>query len=75
MLSAKERGAGTAPNDNRRGKSYRSRRGESSLKLEIGELLFCLQFPVGRELSHCGWELLERRLRRRTDLVHAGGAA
>ena len=44
-------------------KSYREAMSPSSLKSEIGILLLCLQFPVGRELSQIGWMLLERLLR------------
>ena len=36
----------------------------STLKSEIGILLLCLQFPVGREPSQIGWTLFERLLRR-----------
>ena len=69
MLSTKEGAACTAPNDIRQNKSYRSRLTESSLKLEIGELLFCLQFPVGRELRHIGWRLLEQLICRRAEHI------
>jgi hypothetical protein len=34
----------------------------SSIKSEIGVLLLCLQFPIGREVSQIGWMLFERLL-------------
>ena len=35
-----------------------------NIRHEIGELLWCLQFPIGQELSQIGWGLLERMLHR-----------
>ena len=66
MLAQKGGVAGAAPHDNQHDKSYRSSEVQSSrsLKQQIGTLLYCLQFPVGSELSHTGWGLLERLLRR-----------
>lgn len=54
------------PKNNRQNESYRSGllTSRKNLKIEVGELLFCLKFPVGRELSQIGWGLLERLLRR-----------
>lgn len=40
----------------------------ANLKEQIGELLFCLEFPVGKELSRIGWGLFERQLRQYVDL-------
>ena len=57
MLSAKERAAGTAPNNNRRNKSYRSRRNRSSIKLAIGELLL-----FGNKQREEFWQLFESLL-------------
>jgi hypothetical protein len=48
---------------------YQKSKPLSILKSEIGILLFCLQFPVGQELSQVGWELFERLLRRYVDLI------
>ena len=45
-------------------KTYQVCASESSLKSEIGTLLLCLQFPIGKELSQIGWVLFERLLRR-----------
>lgn len=49
-------------------KAYQKDTPVSSLKSEIGTLLFCLQFPVGPELSQAGWVLFERLLRRHIGL-------
>lgn len=69
MLGAKERAAGTAPKNNLHVESYPNSTQESSknIKQDIGELLWCLQFPVG-ELSQVGWALFERLLRRHVAL-------
>ena len=66
MLRQKERAAGAAPKSELRFKSYRGHALQSTgnLKYDIGKLLFCLQFPIGQELSQVGWGLLERLLRR-----------
>ena len=42
------------------------------LQQDIGELLFCLQIPIG-ELSQTGWALFERLLRRYMGLKCASG--
>ena len=39
-----------------------------NLKSEIGELLWCLEFPLGKELAQSGWKLFERLLRRYMNL-------
>ena len=41
-----------------------------NLRYEIGELLWCLQFPLG-EMSQVGWGLFERMLRRYISLKRA----
>ncbi len=40
----------------------------TKLKLEIGELLFCLEFPIGQRMRSNGWRLLEKMLRSYVDL-------
>ncbi len=45
----------------------------SNLKREIGELLFCLEFPVGQELCCIGWGIFEKMLRQYVDLRISGG--
>jgi hypothetical protein len=35
-----------------------------NLKCEVGELLFCLELPIGCEFRQLGWALFERLLRR-----------
>ena len=47
-------------------------RSRANLKQEVGELAFYLQFPIGQDLGHFGWELLERRLREYINLTHSG---
>ena len=54
-------------------RTYRKAAPLSSLKSEIGELLFCLEFPIGQELTQVGWGLFERWLRQYVDLIHTGG--
>ena len=44
-----------------------------NLQNDIGEILFCLEFPLGHELSRLGWRLFERSLRRYMDFKYAGG--
>ena len=75
MLSAQKGAAPTAPKCNRQDESYRNGVLVSSknLKYEIGELLFCLELPVGPGLSQVGWALFERLLRRYVGLTHTGG--
>ena len=57
-------------------KSYLKAESLSSAKTEMGTLLLCLQFSIGRELSRDGWRLLERLLRRYEDgrLLFQGGS-
>jgi hypothetical protein len=59
----------TAQNCNRQNELYRTFEPKSSRKLkqEVGELLFCLEFPVGWQLRQFGWGLLERLLCRYID--------
>ena len=75
MLMKKAGAADTAPKNNRQLELYR--RGltmsRKNLKHEIGELLFCLELPVGQELTQIGWALFERLLRCYVDLTHTGG--
>jgi hypothetical protein len=66
-MKTKKAAAGTAAgNSKQQNKAYPSAESLSSrnLRQEIGILLLCLQFPVGRELSQIGWTLFERLLRR-----------
>ena len=49
-------------------KLYPQTKSLSSLKSEVGELLWCLEFPLGKELAQSGWQLFERLLRRYVDL-------
>lgn len=58
----------TAPQSQLQIASYQKPAPESSLKSEIGELLWCLEFPVGQELAQSGWKLFERLLRLYVDL-------
>lgn len=44
-----------------------------NLKQEIGELLFCLQFPVEQRFSWIGWGIFEKMLRQYVDLRISGG--
>jgi len=62
----KERAAAptTAPKHYLQSELYQKSEPLSSLKSEIGILLFCLQFPIGHEASRIGWMLFERLLRR-----------
>ena len=53
-------------------KAYPNSDSQSRLKFEIGEILFCLQFPIGQPLSRIGWVIFERRLRQYVDLIHTG---
>ncbi len=59
----------TAQDYNRQKISYRTceLKSRKNLKREIGELLFCLEFPLGKELRQLGWGLLERLLYRHID--------
>jgi len=64
-MTRKKAVAGTTATYNElRLESYPQAGSASSLKSEIGTLLLCLQFPIGRELSGAGWRLFERLLRR-----------
>ena len=71
MRSKKEGAAPrkATPSTNQLKIKYQKESAKSSrnLRNEIGELLWCLQFPVG-ELSQVGWGLLERMLRRHVAL-------
>lgn len=73
MLRKKQRAAvaATAQTIEHQSKSYRNDLLTSSrnLQQDIGELLFCLEFPVGNELRQLGWMLFERLLRRHMGLV------
>jgi len=76
MLRKKQRAAAptTAQTSEQQCETYRNGVLTSSknLKYELGELLFCLELPVGPGLSQIGWELFERRLRRYVDLIQGG---
>ena len=64
-----EAGASAAPTsvNIQSGGAYLKAESLSSLQSEIGELLWCLEFPIGRELALMGWGLFERLLRRYVD--------
>ena len=42
-------------------------------KKKIGELLFCLEFPIGKEISQVGWGLFEVLLPQYIELKLQGG--
>lgn len=76
LIKSKEAAARTTTSKRHRQKeSYPICIAESrgNLRNDIGEILFCLEFPLGRELSQRGWRLFERWLRRYMDSKHTGG--
>jgi len=77
MLSAKAGAAPTAPINTEQNESYQSDMltSNKNLRHEIGELLFCLELPIGREYRQIGLELLEGLLRCYVSLTHAGEKA
>ena len=79
-MRSKRQGAAaptTAQTSKQQCRSYpnRARESRENLKHEIAELLFCLELPVGHELSQVGWVLFEWRLRQYIDFIHTGRAA
>lgn len=76
MLAQKERAAGAAPGQQVQAQVYKQSEAVSnqSLREQIGELLFSLEFPVSREVSELGWRLFERLLRRYISLRIAQSA-
>ena len=76
MLTKSGRAAArtTTPKNNLQNASYPvcAKRSSGNLQIDIGELLFCLVFPLDRELNQLGWRLFDRLLRRYVDLKHTG---
>jgi hypothetical protein len=62
-MKTKKAAAGTAAGKSKlQIRSYQKSEPLSNIKSEIGVLLLCLQFPIGREVSQIGWMLFERLL-------------
>lgn len=74
-MKTKKASAGTLAERNKRQKTSYLRATTMStenLKEHIGELLFCLELPMGQNLKWMGWEILENMLRRYVDLRISG---